>query len=88
LRPAGRGVNYLIRASDACLGLVNVAAIRSTGLTASLAIAERVCGIVGELGIRLGDPRPLERGAPARAGGPWWRRTAEHRERLAQRGAR
>lgn len=88
LRPAGRGVNYLIRASDACPGLVNVAAIRSTGLTASPAIAERVCGIVGELDVALGLPAPLKPGSPTRVAGPWWRRTAEHREQLAQRGAR
>jgi glycerol-3-phosphate dehydrogenase len=87
LRPAGRGVNYLIRPSDPFPGLVNVAAIRSTGLTASLAIAERVCAIVGELGVVLGLPRPLEPGSPARVAGPWWRRTAEHREQLAQRAA-
>ena len=41
LRPAGRGVNYVIGAR-APAGLVNVAAIRSTGLTASLGIAEYV----------------------------------------------
>jgi glycerol-3-phosphate dehydrogenase len=87
LRPAGRGVNYLIRPSDRFPGLVNVAAIRSTGLTASLAIAERVCAIVGELGVVLGRPRPLEPGSPARVAGPWWRRTAQHREQLAQREA-
>jgi glycerol-3-phosphate dehydrogenase len=44
LRPAGRGVNYLIRrASD---DLINVAAIRSTGLTASLGIAEYVADMI------------------------------------------
>jgi glycerol-3-phosphate dehydrogenase len=87
LRPAGRGVNYLIRPSDPFPGLVNVAAIRSTGLTASLAIAERVCAIVGELGMVLGLPQPLEPGSPTRVAGPWWRRTAQHREQLAQREA-
>jgi glycerol-3-phosphate dehydrogenase len=46
LRPAGRGANYLIGPSRACRGLINVAAIRSTGLTASLGIAEYVCGLV------------------------------------------
>jgi glycerol-3-phosphate dehydrogenase len=46
LRPAGRGVNYLIGPSRACPGLVNVAAIRSTGLTAALGIAEHVCELV------------------------------------------
>jgi len=78
LRPAGRGVNYLIGPSGACEGLVNVAAIRSTGLTASLGIAERICGLVEGLGVRLGRERPLERAAPVLPAGPWWLRTAEH----------
>ncbi len=87
LRPAGRGVNYLIGPSDACPGLVNVAAIRSTGLTASLAIAERVCAIVGELGVALGPQQPLEPGSPSRVAGPWWQRTAEYRAQLVERDA-
>jgi glycerol-3-phosphate dehydrogenase len=76
LRPAGRGVNYVIGASPACPELVNVAAVRSTGLTASLAIAERVAAIVGGHGIPLGEPAPLERGEPQAPAGPWWRRSA------------
>jgi glycerol-3-phosphate dehydrogenase len=79
LRPAGRGVNYLIGASPACPELINVAAIRSTGLTASFAIAERVAAIVADRGIGLGRPAPLERGEPMPAAGPWWRRAAERR---------
>src|SRR5436190_15385110 len=39
LRPAGRGVNYVIGPARTCPRLVHVAAIRSTGLTASLGIA-------------------------------------------------
>jgi glycerol-3-phosphate dehydrogenase len=78
LRPAGRGVNYVIGPSAACAGLVNVAAIRSTGLTASLAIAERVAEIVVEQGVSLGDPVALEPGSPEPLEGPWWRRTAAH----------
>jgi len=78
LRPAGRGMNYLIGPSSACDGLVNVAAIRSTGLTASLGIAERVCHLVEGLGIRLASERPLERAEPTLPALPWWRRTAEH----------
>ena len=81
LRPAGRGVNYLIGPSHACSRLVNVAAIRSTGLTASLGIAERVCAIVGELGVALGPERPLEPASESSFAGPWWRRTAEYRAR-------
>jgi glycerol-3-phosphate dehydrogenase len=81
LRPAGRGVNYAIGPSSACPGLVNVAAIRSTGLTASLGIAERVCSIVAGLGVELGAERPLEPAPAPSFDGPWWRRTAEHRSR-------
>jgi glycerol-3-phosphate dehydrogenase len=83
LRPAGRGVNYLIGPSAACPGLVNVAAIRSTGLTASLGIAERVCAIVEELGVRLGPEQPLEPAEPPRTAGPWWQRIAEHVARIS-----
>jgi glycerol-3-phosphate dehydrogenase len=78
LRPAGRGVNYLIGPSKACDGLVNVAAIRSTGLTASLGIAEHVCRLVERLGLRLRPERALEPGEWPRPSLPWWRRTAEH----------
>jgi glycerol-3-phosphate dehydrogenase len=79
LRPAGRGVNYLIAPSRVCQGLVNVAAIRSTGLTASLGIAERVCRIVEQLGVRLGSEKPLEPLSPPRRELAWWRRTLEYR---------
>jgi glycerol-3-phosphate dehydrogenase len=79
LRPAGRGVNYVIERSAVCLQLVHAAAIRSTGLTASLAIAERVAGLVAECGVALGDPAPLERDRVGAVSGSWWRRTAEHR---------
>jgi glycerol-3-phosphate dehydrogenase len=77
LRPAGRGVNYVIGPSRACPGLINVAAIRSTGLTASVGIAERVCSLVEEAGVELGPERELIPGPVPRAEQPWWRRTAE-----------
>ena len=60
--------------------LVNVAAIRSTGMTASLAIAERVGAFVGAAGVDLGD-RGRSRGEVNGAAGPWWRRTADYRRR-------
>jgi glycerol-3-phosphate dehydrogenase len=81
LRPAGRGVNYLIAPSRACPQLVNVAAIRSTGLTASLGIAEHVSALVVGLGVTLRSERPLEPGAPPPSRVPWWRRAAEYRAR-------
>lgn len=79
LRPAGRGVNYVIGPSRACSQLINAAAIRSTGLTASLGIAERVCGIIGGMGIRLGPEQALISGPSPRSPLPWWRRTAHYR---------
>ncbi len=77
LRPAGRGVNYVIGRSAAHPRLVNVAAIRSTGLSASLGIAEHV----GDLLCPGAARGPLVPGAAAAAaaGEPWWRRTAAYR---------
>jgi glycerol-3-phosphate dehydrogenase len=79
LRPAGREVNYVIRPARTCPRLVHVAAIRSTGLTASLGIAERVTELLGSLGVPLGPEAPLQGGPPVAPDGPWWRRTAEYR---------
>jgi glycerol-3-phosphate dehydrogenase len=79
LRPAGRGVNYVIGRSRKCPGLVNVAAIRSTGLSASLGIGQRVAEIVESLGVALGPERELLGGDPPSFDGPWWRRTAKYR---------
>jgi glycerol-3-phosphate dehydrogenase len=79
LRPAGRDVNYVIGPSPACPQLINVAAIRSTGLTASLGIAEHVVGLLAEQGLELGPDRSLPPGTAPAPAGPWWRRTAAHR---------
>jgi glycerol-3-phosphate dehydrogenase len=69
LRPAGRDANYLIRrASDR---LINVAAIRSTGLTASLGIAEYVADMIAP-GVPEA-PLPAVTVAPSQE--PWWRRS-------------
>ena len=76
LRPAGRdGANYVVARSGADARLIHAAAIRSTGLTAALGIAERVVALAG-----LGDAEeaPLRAGAPwVRGAAPWWRRTAD-----------
>ncbi len=82
LRPAGRGVNYVIGASAACPGLVNVAAIRSTGLSASLGIAEHVLGLVEEQGVQLGRERELKAEPPPAA------RAVVDAQRAPQRGDR
>ena len=81
LRPAGRaGANYVIGPAAACPALINVAAIRSTGLTASLGIGEYVARLVAAHGIELGPDRRLAP-VPGRfdheANLPWWRRTAQ-----------
>jgi glycerol-3-phosphate dehydrogenase len=83
LRPAGRGVNYVIGPSPVCPELVNVAAIRSTGLTASLGIGEHVTELLGRRGVALGPPRALAARPHTADGAPWWRRTARHVPRVA-----
>jgi glycerol-3-phosphate dehydrogenase len=75
LRPAGRGVNYVIGRSATVPWLVNVAAIRSTGLTASPGIAEHVAGLVAPGRAEV----PLRAGPRAARASPWWRRTAAFR---------
>jgi glycerol-3-phosphate dehydrogenase len=75
LRPAGRdGANYVIGPSPTCPRLINVAAIRSTGLSASLGIGEHVAELVERAGVPVGAPQPLPPGEPPSADGPWWRR--------------
>ncbi|WP_223623365.1 NAD(P)/FAD-dependent oxidoreductase [Microbacterium sp. EST19A] len=79
LRPAGRGSNYVIGRSAKSDRLINVAAIRSTGLTASLGIADHVADILPELGIEVGELHPPTVAGPPASEGPWWLRTARHR---------
>lgn len=78
LRPAGRGSNYVIGPSGADPRLINVAAIRSTGLTAALGIADYVLELLPAAGITVGEQReisPLDE--TPRLEQPWWRRTAD-----------
>ncbi len=78
LRPAGRhGANYVIRVSGACPRLVNVAAIRSTGLSASLGIAEYVVALAAGAGVALGSERSLPAAPVSPIDAPWWQRAAE-----------
>jgi glycerol-3-phosphate dehydrogenase len=82
LRPAGRDCNYVIGRSRTCERLINVAAIRSTGLTASLGIAEHVVELLARAGIALGDERELPPAPGRPTHEPWWRRAAR-REAIA-----
>jgi glycerol-3-phosphate dehydrogenase len=82
LRPAGREANYVIERSPTLDGLLHVAAIRSTGLSASLAIGEYVVGLLaGNATVELGPLRSLAAGAPLAPAGPWWERAARHHSR-------
>ncbi len=81
LRPAGRGVNYALVHSVTVPGLVHAGAIRSTGLSAAPAIAERLARMLADAGaIELGEPRAIGP-PPAEAGHgeseqAWWLRAA------------
>jgi glycerol-3-phosphate dehydrogenase len=78
LRPAGRdGANYVIGRSAACPQLINVAAIRSTGLSASLGIGAYVAEVVEQAGVELGPDRSLPPGLPPHSDVPWYRRRAQ-----------
>ncbi len=77
LRPAGRNANYVIGPSGACPRLINVAAIRSTGLTASLGIGAHVTDLLPTLGVEVGPGRaPAPAPAAAETDVVWWQRTA------------
>ena len=80
LRPAGRDANYVIERSLALPALIHVAAIRSTGLSASLAIGEHVVGMLAEHpAIAMNEPRELHGGHSARPRArAWWQRAARH----------
>lgn len=75
LRPAGREASYVIGRSSVAPRLLNVAAIRSTGVSAALGIGEYVADLIAP-----GVPeRPLIPGATPVFDGPWWARAATHR---------
>ncbi len=75
LRPAGVDANYVIRRSTADRRLVLVGAIRSTGLSAALGIAEHVADLVAP-GIA---EAPLRPGARSPMTSAWWLRTQRER---------
>ncbi len=89
LRPAGRDANYVIERSRALPALVHVAAIRSTGLSASLAIGEHVVAMLADGGaIAPGPARALPTPAqPAPADRRWERAARISQTSAAQPGS-
>jgi glycerol-3-phosphate dehydrogenase len=85
LRPAGRDANYVIESSRTLPSLIHTAAIRSTGLSASLGIGEHVAAMLAEhAGIELGAERRLDAPSAAPLAAPasdhWWERAERHHE--------
>jgi glycerol-3-phosphate dehydrogenase len=79
LRTAARDANYVIERSRTLPALVHVAAIRSTGLSASLGIGEYVVAMLAESGaISPGAVRALPTPAQPDASDRWWERAARH----------
>jgi glycerol-3-phosphate dehydrogenase len=78
LRTAGRNDNYVIRHSAIEPRLIHAAAVRSTGLSASLGIGEYVAQLVEEAGVPLEEPRDIVAGVVPAEERPWWSRTAAH----------
>jgi len=77
LRPAGRDANYVIERSRTLPCLIHVAAIRSTGLSASLAIGERVVAMLADDGTIVPGPvRALPAPAQPAPSETWWERAA------------
>ncbi len=77
LRPAGRDANYVIERSRSIAGLFHVAAIRSTGLSASLAIGEHVVAMLAEDGAIAPEPvHALPTPVQRRSSPTWWERAA------------
>lgn len=79
LRPAGRGCNYVVEPSSTGAPLINVAAIRSTGLTASLGIADYVCELLPEFGVEAKEQVKTAAIECPESGGQWWNRAAQYR---------
>jgi glycerol-3-phosphate dehydrogenase len=73
----------VIGPSTACPRLINVAAIRSTGMSASLGIAEHVVALVERAGIALGPDARLRTGSAPPPARPWWLRAARRRTEVA-----
>ncbi|HEX7003700.1 MAG TPA: FAD-dependent oxidoreductase [Trueperaceae bacterium] len=73
LRPVGQPRNYIIEWSRSTPSLLNVAAIRSTGLSACLGIARHVLAMLRERGLEV-KPSVSRTEIPDLEPEPWWER--------------
>lgn len=75
LRPVGHPRNYYLEWSEKYRSLLNVAGIRSTGLSSCLGLSQLIAGLLIERGLKLKEssalPTPPRPDAPAI---PWWER--------------
>ncbi len=72
LRPAGHPQNYVVEWSPRVAAMLNVAGIRSTGLSACLGLAEHVLDLLTARGLRGSTPRSLPRPTSMGPMSPWW----------------
>lgn len=73
LRPAGRPHNYLCRFSERVPGMLHLAGVRSTGLSACLGLSSWALEQLRERGLPQRTPRPLSAPPPSTPQ-PWWER--------------
>ena len=83
LRPAGHPHNYIVAWSERTPSLLNVAGIRSTGLSACLGLSKYVLGLVSERGLERRETEVVPQavsGEAAEMAMPWWERLNRLRE--------
>lgn len=73
LRPVGHPHNYLCRFSERLPGVLHLAGVRSTGLSACLGLSGWALEQLEARGLPKRPPRPL-RALPPSAPQPWWER--------------
>jgi glycerol-3-phosphate dehydrogenase len=85
LRPAGGEANYVIELSATLPGLLHIGAIRSTGLSASLAIGELAVEMLADAGAISPQPvRALPTPPPRESEQAWWMRATAFRAGVAE----
>lgn len=79
LRTVGHPSNYIVRWSQSIPNVLNVAGIRSTGLSACLGISDYVMRLMRERGAINATVKPIE-AVPQTETKPWWERHNTYRK--------